>query len=72
MGQAAGLHSVVSFSGKGVGVGGVVMHLVLFQPLKLDWRDSVSAQEALMGRGLRGLCERIWGICLHRPAESKR
>lgn len=55
-----------------MGAGGVTMKLVLFYPLQLDWRDSMSAQEALMGCGLQSLCERIWGICIQGPAESKR
>ena len=32
----------------------------------------MSAQEALMGCGLQGLCARSWGICIHGPAENKR
>lgn len=36
------------------------MNLVLFCALKLDWRDSLSAQEALMGCSLQGLlCENL-------------
>lgn len=62
----------LSLWGKDVGAGGVTMKLVLFYPLQLDWRDSMSAQEALMGCGLQSLCERIWGICIQGPAESKR
>lgn len=49
-----------------------MMNLVLFYPLKRDWRDRVSAPEALRGRGLQGLCEGIWGICVPGPAESGR
>lgn len=39
---------------------------------KLDGRDRVSAQEALLGCSLQDLCEGIWGICSHGPAGSKR
>lgn len=59
---------MVSFSGKDGGEG-VAMNLVLFYPLKQGWRDTVSAQEALRGRGLQGLCEGIWGVCF--PVQLK-
>lgn len=66
-----GLRGVVSLCGKDSRVGGVVMNLVLFCPPKLDWRDSLSAQEALMGCGLQGLGARIRDICIRGPAECK-
>lgn len=66
-----GLRGVVSLCRKDSRVGGVVMNLVLFCPPKLDWRNSLSAQEALMGCGLQGLGARIWDICIRGPAECK-